>query len=62
MDRFSFLKVLEYVPPRPPKTFGYLEKMGKLVINFNKRYIEVDPIVGSMRRFSRESDYPNHSM
>jgi hypothetical protein len=61
-DKYSFLKVLDYTPPKPPKVFGYLEKMGKLVINFNKRYVEVDPIVGSMRRFKSHIDYPMNCM
>jgi hypothetical protein len=60
MEKFGFLKKLTYRPPKPPKTVGYLEKMGTFVINFNKRYVEIDPIIGSFRRFKTIQDYPNN--
>lgn len=60
MEKFSFLKKLTYRPPKPPKTVGYLEKMGTFVINFHKRYVEIDPIIGSFRRFKTIQDYRNN--
>lgn len=60
MEEYSFLKKLSYKPPRPPKTVGYLEKMGTFVINFLHRYVEIDPIIGSFRRFKTIQDYPNN--
>jgi len=59
IEKYSFIKKLSYKPPKPPKTIGYLEKMGTFVINFHKRYIEIDPIIGSLRRFKSIEDYPN---
>ncbi len=59
IEKYSFIKKLSYKPPKPPKTIGYLEKMGTFVINFHKRYIEIDPIIGSFRRFKSIEDYPN---
>lgn len=62
MEKYSFLKKLTYRPPKPPKTVGFLEKMGTFVINFNQRYVEIDPIIGSFRRFKTIQDYPNNPM
>lgn len=60
LEKYSFLKKLNYRPPKPPKTVGYLEKMGTFVINFHQRYVEIDPIIGSLRRFKTIQDYPNN--
>jgi hypothetical protein len=62
LDKFSFLKKLSYRPPKPPKTVGFIEKMGTFIINFHQRYIEIDPIIGSFRRFKTKEDYPNDPM
>ena len=62
IDKFSFLKLLDYTPPRPPKAFGNLEKMGSLIVNFHSRYIEVDPVIGSFRRFASRDDYPTNPL
>jgi hypothetical protein len=58
----TFIKNLVYMPPRPPTIIGIVQKQGKFAINFNSRFIEIDPIVGSMRRFRKESDFPNNPM
>lgn len=62
LEKYSFLKTLSFRPPKPPKTVGYISKMGNFLINFNRRYIEVDPIIGSFRRFKTIQDYPNDPM
>ena len=54
--------MIEYLPPKPPKTNGYIEKMGKLVLNFHKRYIEIDPVGGLLLRFKTLNDYPSNPM
>lgn len=54
------MKKIDYKPPKPPKTVGYVNKMGSFVFNFHKRYLEIDPIVGSFRRFKIFQDYPNN--
>ena len=60
LAKYSFLKTLEFTPPRPAKTLGFVEKMGKFVINFHNRFIEVDPLVGAFRRYKTKGDYPSN--
>jgi hypothetical protein len=60
--RYGIYKPIEYTPPKPAKVKGYVEKMGKFIINFSVRFIEVDPIVGSLRRYKSQSDYPSNPM
>jgi len=62
LEKYTFLKKISFRPPKPPKTVGFIEKMGSFVINFNHRYIEIDPIIGSFRRFKIKEDYPNNPM
>jgi len=62
LEKYPFLKKITYKPPKPAKTVGFLEKMGTFVINFHKRYIEIDPLIGSFRRFKTFEDYPNNPM
>ena len=58
-QKFSFHKQIPYRPPVPPKAIGFVEKMGNFVINYHSRFLEIDPTVGSLRRFKRIEDYPN---
>ena len=51
-----------FIPPKPPKTLGIVEKMGKFLFNYNERYIEVDPSLGIFRRFQSKKDYPNNPL
>ena len=60
LSKYSILRSIEYTPPKPPKAQGYIEKMGKFIINFHLRFIEVDPIVGSFRRYKTKADYPSN--
>ncbi len=60
LDKYSFLANFEFMPPRPPKTLGFVQKMGKFVINFHDRFIEVDPVIGAFRRYKLKSDYPSN--
>ena len=60
--KYGIFKSIEYIPPKPPKVKGYVEKMGKFIINFSERFIEIDPIVGSFRRYKSQSYYPSNSM
>jgi hypothetical protein len=54
------MKNLEFMPPKPPKTLGFIQKMGKFIINFHDRFLEIDPIIGSFRRYKLQSDYPSN--
>ena len=58
-DKFDFIKSLPFIPPKPPKTIGYTDKMGKLFFNYKNRFIEVDPFVGCFRRFVNKDEYNN---
>lgn len=60
ISNYSFYKNLNFIPPKPPKTFGFLEKMGMLVFTFNIRFLEVDAVGGSLKRYKNFSDYPNN--
>ncbi len=62
MQEPTFIRNLIYLPPRPPKIIGIVDKQGRFAIKYNRRFLEVDPIFGSMRRFKNESDYPNNPM
>jgi len=35
-----------------------MDKMGRFIINFHRRYVEVDPIAGTFRRYKTKEDYP----
>lgn len=61
-DKFSFLKLFDFTPPRPPKAMGFVEKMGIIGIFFNSRFIEVDPIIGTFKRYKTSKDYPSNPM
>jgi hypothetical protein len=58
-QKFNFYKQIPYRPPIPPKAVGFVEKMGNFIINYYSRYIEIDPTIGSLRRFKKLNDYPN---
>ena len=55
---FPFLEELTDLPKKPPKVLGYVEKSGRLLPVFRKRYMEVDPFNGTIRRFKTIEDYP----
>jgi len=59
ISNYSFLRNLSFIPPKPPKTLGFIQKMGMFVFNFNLRFIEIDAIGGSLKRFKNFKDYPN---
>jgi hypothetical protein len=59
ISNYQFFRNLNFVPPKPNKTIGFVSKMGMLVFNFNLRFLEVDAIGGSLKRFKNYSDYPN---
>ena len=60
LEKFEFYRDIPFKPPKPPKIIGYLEKMGNLIFNFRSRFIEIDPIFGSLRRYKYIEDYPNN--
>ena len=57
---FPFLKNIEFMPPKPPKAIGYVEKIGNLLPIYRMRYLEVDPFVGTIKRYKSVRDYPRN--
>jgi hypothetical protein len=57
--KYSFLNNIDFLPPKLPKVVGKLEKMGGLMIFYNERLVEIDPMVGSFRRYKKQEDYPS---
>ena len=49
--KYPFLKNLVYKPPKPPKTKGNIYKISRFLAKRKKRFIEVDPVMGSLRRY-----------
>lgn len=62
LEKYNFVKQLEFLPPKPPKAVGYVEKMGKFVFNFHTRYIEIEPTIGCFRRYKQQSEYPSNPL
>ena len=60
--KFPFLKKLKYIPPKPPISFGFVEKMGKFFLNYNHRFIEINPIKGYLKRYENKENYPNNPL
>ena len=59
LSQFPFLKTLSFIPPKPPKTVGFVEKMGMMIFNWNLRFLELDALAGSLKRYVDIEDYPN---
>ena len=59
ISNYQFLRNLSFIPPKPPKTLGFVQKMGMFIFNWNLRFIEVDAVQGSLKRFKCYKDYPN---
>ena len=47
-----------FVPPKPNKTLGFIEKIGQWLPTFKLRLIEIDPSLGYMKRYKSKDDYP----
>lgn len=57
--KYTFIEILRFLPKRPSKATGIIRIMGGLIFNYNKRYIELDPHIGSLRIFKKKTDYPH---
>lgn len=60
LTQFPFMAQITYVPPKPPKLLGHLEKMGFTMFNFSLRLIELDSLSGTLKRYKEIEDYPNN--
>jgi ankyrin repeat protein len=59
-NKYSMLRIVNYLPPVPPKTTGMVDKMGKFVLYFHQRILEVDAVEGIMLRFKNQTNYPSN--
>lgn len=57
-EELAYLSELQNMPNRPPKALGFVEKSGRMLPIFRKRYIEIDPEEGNLKRFKAIEDYP----
>jgi hypothetical protein len=58
--RDSIIGSLSYKPPLPYKATGNVESMGAFILYFRDRFVELDPLIGSIRRFKNINDFPNN--
>ena len=47
-----------FVPPKPNKTIGFIEKIGQWLPTYKIRLIEIDPTLGYIKRYKTKDDYP----
>ena len=56
--KYKFLEKISKFPPKPPFVYGFIEKSGRKIKKYRKRYIEIDPIKGVLNRYKCKEDYP----
>ena len=56
------MKKISELPPPPPIFLGEVYKKGKLLPHYNLRYIEINPLKGIYKRFSKKEDYPSKEL
>jgi len=61
-NKYPFLKLLPFIPPKPSKTRGPIQKTSRYFASFKNRFIEVDPIIGSFRRYAAIDQFPNNPL
>ena len=57
-EKYKFLEKISKFPPKPPFVYGFIEKSGRKLRKYRKRYIEIDPIKGVLNRYKCKEDYP----
>ena len=57
-EKYKFLQKIEKFPPKPPFVYGFIEKSGRKIKKYRKRYIEIDPRKGVLNRYKSKEDYP----
>ena len=56
----SLYKNNYFTPPKPPKIIGFLEKRGQIIPFYKTIFVEIDPIMGYLKKFKGDSYYPNN--
>ena len=50
-----------FTPPMPPITIGFVEKRGQFFPIYKNMFLEINPVLGYIKKFKDASDYPeNH--
>ena len=57
--KYKFLKKIRDLPQKPPSVFGFIEKVGRLMKIYRKRYMVIDIAKGILSRYKNEEDYPD---
>ena len=52
------MKKIAKFPIKPPFVYGNLEKVGRFFRVYRKRYIEINPIKGYIKRYKKKEDFP----
>ncbi|KRW99091.1 Protein kinase-like domain [Pseudocohnilembus persalinus] len=47
-----------FLPPKPPKVIGNIEKIGSMMFQRLNRFLVVDPDQGALMRFKKKNNYP----
>ena len=50
----------DFTPPKPEKTLGNVEKIGEYLPIYRYRFLELDPILGYLKRFKSLQDFPTN--
>ena len=58
IEKYKFLEKISKFPPKPPFVYGFIEKSGRKIKKYRKRYIVIDPINGVLNRYKCKEDYP----
>jgi ankyrin repeat protein len=58
----NFYSIIErdFTPPKPEKTLGNVEKIGEYLPIYRYRFLELDPILGYLKRFKSVQDFPTN--
>lgn len=49
-----------FTPPKPPTSIGYVEKRGHFLPIYENIFIEVNPILGCLKKYKLSKDYPDN--
>ena len=49
-----------FTPPMPPITIGFLEKRGQFLPIYKNIFLEVNPVLGYIKKYKNASDYPEN--
>ena len=57
-EKYNFLRKIRKFPPKPPFVYGFIEKSGRKMKLYRKRYVVIDPAKGVLNRYKSKEDYP----